>query len=122
MIATAGARFARFPATPSTAAGTVALATLVIATGSVLSCGGLLFTSPRPRDCRPNVSHRRYKAVTTPRESFHILRTVRGIVQYLTNAGDRIVQPVIEIDKGVGSPQLGVQFLTSNNLAGTFHQ
>src|SRR6516162_8573945 len=63
-----------------------------------------------------------YKTVTTPRNGLHVPWCVRGIIQHLPNPGDCVIQPVIEINEGIGRPQLGMQFFTGDHLAGTFDQ
>ena len=62
------------------------------------------------------------ESVASARHGFDEAGLVRGILQRLAQAVDRFIQALIEIDKGVGWPQLLHQLVASNQLAGAIEQ
>src|SRR6266566_1384508 len=63
--------------------------------------------------------HWRDKPVSAPRQRFDIARLLGGVAEHLPQAGNRIVEAMVEIDESVGGPNLRSQLFASNQIAGT---
>ena len=63
-----------------------------------------------------------WRAVTAARCGFDEARVVGRIAEYLADLVDGFVQAVVELDEGVGRPQLLTQFFTGDNLARPLEQ
>jgi hypothetical protein len=57
------------------------------------------------------------KSVAAPRQGFNESRCVGGVAQHLPKPGDRVVQSVVEIDKCVSRPNLGVKVFARYQIA-----
>ena len=62
------------------------------------------------------------KAVSTAGQRFDKTRARCGIAQRLPNLVDRRIQAVVEIDKGVGRPDLLPQIVAGDHPSGIFKQ
>jgi hypothetical protein len=65
---------------------------------------------------------RRYEAVSTPRNRFHIARRFGDIVQGVSNFSDGYAEAVVEFDEGIVWPQTLPEFLTGNDFIGALDQ
>ena len=63
----------------------------------------------------------RQKAVSPARYGFHEARTFSGIPKGVMNRVDGLVEPVVEIDKRVGRPELLLQFFASHDFSWALH-
>src|SRR5215471_18833899 len=66
--------------------------------------------------------HRRNKPVAASWESLDEARVLSRLVQRFAQLPDGAVQPCIEIDERVGTPQPFAKFLTRHDVAGTIEQ
>jgi len=64
----------------------------------------------------------REEAVAATSNSFHEAGTLGGVAEGLTEFVDRFVEPVIEIHESVCGPELFLNFLASDDLAGVLKQ
>ncbi len=62
--------------------------------------------------------NRRQKTISPPGNCLHIDRSVRVVVQHGPYLLDALVQPVIEVDVGLIAPDLLLNFLAGDELAG----
>src|SRR5207247_3958121 len=91
--------------------------------GQLLSYGrrdGL--SGGRPRFEIRSLHDWRNKAIAALGYRLDEARVLGGIFEGLAQPVNRLVQAAIEIDKGVGAPQLLLQFLTGHRLSGSLEQ
>ena len=65
---------------------------------------------------------RRDETVSAARDCLDKPRTARGIAQNVTQLIDRSVEAVVEIDEGVGGPNLGTKLIPGDNFGRALHQ
>lgn len=66
--------------------------------------------------------HRCDEPVSAARKRFNVARRLGGIAQYLTQARNRIVQAMIEINKRVSGPDLLSQLFARDYISGPLQQ
>ena len=66
--------------------------------------------------------HRSDKAVSPPRQGFHVTRAGGGVSQCFTDLVHSRIQAVIEIDERIGGPELLAKVLPRDHLRGTFQE
>ena len=66
--------------------------------------------------------YRRNKPVPAAGQSFDVARCVGGIAENFTKARDCVVKAMVEIDEGVGCPELASQFLAGYKMARSLEQ
>jgi len=74
------------------------------------------------RRCRIGDSDVSNEAVAASSNGFDETRTLGGVAKSLTDLVDRFVEPVVEIHERVCGPELLLQFLATNDLAGALEQ
>ena len=74
------------------------------------------------RDDAVDVLHRCNEPVPTLRKRFDETRTIGGVPEGFAKAVHRLVQPAVEVDKGVRRPDVPLQFLACDDLARAFEQ
>ncbi len=62
--------------------------------------------------------HRRDKPVTSAGQRFNESRLVGRVAEHLAKARNRIVKAMVEIDEGIGRPNLSPKLLSRDHLAG----
>ena len=62
------------------------------------------------------------KAIAAPGESFNKAGGLGGVAQGFPQPLDGVVKTVVEIDKGVGGPDLLLQFFAGDGLTGTLQK
>jgi len=60
--------------------------------------------------------------VSPARQRFDVARFLNRIAQYFANAGNCVVNAMIEIDEGISRPDLTLKFFASHDVASSFHQ
>jgi len=75
------------------------------------------------RSCpRSVLNQRRHKAIATPGNGFNEAGILSRITESFAKALDGIVQPLFEVDEGVGRPEALPEFLSRYDLTGIFQQ
>jgi len=62
------------------------------------------------------------ETVAAFRDGLNEARLIRRVAKGLTQPGDCAVQPVVEINKGVGGPEALPQLIPCNQVARTFQE
>ena len=83
---------------------------------------GLRFGFRTASRCRIGDSDVSNEAVAASSNGFDETRTLGGVAKSLTDLVDRFVEPVVEIHERVCGPELLLQFLATNDLAGALKQ
>jgi hypothetical protein len=63
--------------------------------------------------------HWRDKPVSVARKCFDVAGSLGGVAKCLAEAGNRVVETVVEIDESVGGPNLRADLLASDHITGT---